>query len=95
MTYHGHTLQSAVDYIGDLCEQHMNTFAANKKQIPSWGPEIDSMVVGYVQGLQDWIVGYVHSLLFTLRIDKYTFLIIDRFTGVSKLNDILVPRAWR
>lgn len=57
MTYHGHTLQSAVDYVGDLCQQTIDSFCENKTKLPSWGPEIDDMVARYVQGLQDWIVG--------------------------------------
>ena len=68
MTYHGHDLQGAVDYVGDLCAKTIDSFTANKEQIPSWGPEIDKMVAGYVQGLQDWIVGYVCSHLFKSRI---------------------------
>ena len=68
MKYHGHTLQSAVDYVGQLCAQSIDAFSDNKKQIPSWGPEIDDMVARYVQGLQDWIVGYVHSYPFALSV---------------------------
>jgi hypothetical protein len=60
MLYHGHTLQSAVDYVGDLCAQTIDTFCENKKKLPSWGPEVDEMVAKYVQGLQDWIVGYAN-----------------------------------
>lgn len=60
MLYHGHTLQSAVDYVGDLCAQTIDTFCENKKKLPSWGPEVDEMVAKYVQGLQDWIVGSLH-----------------------------------
>jgi alpha-muurolene/germacrene-A/gamma-muurolene synthase len=59
MTYHGHTLQGAIDYVGELCAQTIDTFSANKTLLPSWDPEIDDMVARYVQGLQDWIVGYV------------------------------------
>lgn len=59
MKYHGHTLQSAVDYVGELCSQTIDAFCEGKTKIPSWGPEIDDMVERYVQGLQDWIVGYV------------------------------------
>jgi len=60
MKYHGHTLQSAVDYVGELCAETIDTFSANKAKIPSWGPEVDDMVARYVQGLQDWIVGSLH-----------------------------------
>lgn len=59
MVLHGHTLQSAVDYVGDLCKQTINNFIRDRERIPSWGPEIDSMVQRYVRGLQDWIVGFV------------------------------------
>jgi hypothetical protein len=59
MQQQGHTLQSAVDFVGDLCEHSIKSFSSNREKIPSWGPEIDDMVRRYVQGLQDWIVGYV------------------------------------
>ncbi|KAG6861414.1 Alpha-muurolene synthase, partial [Blastosporella zonata] len=61
MKYHGHTLQSAVDYVGNLCEETIKGFIRDRKQIPSWGPEIDSMVERYLDGLQNWIVGYGFS----------------------------------
>lgn len=59
MQYHNLSLQGAVDYVGELCKQTIDTFSTNKTELPSWGPEIDEMVARYVQGLQDWIVGYV------------------------------------
>ena len=68
MTHHGHDLQSAVDYVGDLCAKTIDTFSSNKEQIPSWGPEIDNMVAGYVQGLQDWIVAIHLSRAFGYRL---------------------------
>ncbi|KAF8630447.1 hypothetical protein AX17_005424 [Amanita inopinata Kibby_2008] len=60
MHYHNHSLQSAVDYVGNLCAQTIDKFIENTKLLPSWGPEIDSMVNQYVQGLRDWIVGSLH-----------------------------------
>ena len=59
MDYHNLSLQAAVDHVGELCKQTIDTFSINKTELPSWGPEIDKMVACYVQGLQDWIVGYV------------------------------------
>lgn len=59
MKYHGHSIQSAIDYVGALCSATIDTFCENKKLIPSWGPDIDNMVERYTGGLQDWIVGYV------------------------------------
>ncbi|KIM48679.1 hypothetical protein M413DRAFT_83524 [Hebeloma cylindrosporum] len=60
MQYHNLSLQGAVDYVGELCKQTIDTFSTNKAELPSWGPEIDEMVARYVQGLQDWIVGSLH-----------------------------------
>ncbi|PPQ86910.1 hypothetical protein CVT25_009796 [Psilocybe cyanescens] len=60
MHHHAMSLQEAVDYVGDLCAQTIDTFCRNKERLPSWNPEIDDMVARYVQGLQDWIVGSLH-----------------------------------
>jgi hypothetical protein len=62
MKYHNHTLQSAMDYVGKLCSETIDNFERQKGQVPSWGPEVDDMVARYIQGLQDWIVGYVYIL---------------------------------
>ncbi|KAF9449584.1 terpenoid synthase [Macrolepiota fuliginosa MF-IS2] len=60
MKYHDHNLQSAVDYVGNLCAETIDSFQKHKGLVPSWGPEVDDMVVRYIQGLQDWIVGSLH-----------------------------------
>jgi len=67
MKYHGHDLQGAVDYVGDLCAQTIDTFVENRSKLPSWGPEVDDMVQRYVMGLQDWIVGSLHWSFMTHR----------------------------
>ncbi|KAJ6531101.1 terpenoid synthase [Mycena capillaripes] len=67
MNFHGHTLQSAVDYVGDLCRSTIDTFQRDRESIPSWGPEIDEMVQRYVEGLEAWIVGSLHWSFMTER----------------------------
>lgn len=57
MQYHGHSLQSAIDYVGDLCRQTIDSFIHDSENLPSWDPETDDIVARYVQGLRDWIVG--------------------------------------
>ena len=85
MEYHDMSLQEAVDYVGDLCKQTIDVFCLNKRNLPSWGPEVDDMVARYVQGLQDWIVGFVTLLLnHSLNSDSPS---PDRFIGASR------PRA--
>lgn len=53
-------LQSAVDFVGQLCKQSIDRFVEDRANLPSWGPEIDSQVDIYVEGLADWIVGSLH-----------------------------------
>lgn len=57
MAFHDHTLQTAIDHVGELCRMTIESFQRNRAAIPSWGPEIDNMVERYVQGLEAWIVG--------------------------------------
>ncbi|KAJ7355856.1 terpenoid synthase [Mycena albidolilacea] len=66
--YHGHSLQSAIDYVGELCRLTIDTFQRDRASIPSyWGPEIQAMVERYVQGLESWIVGSLHWSFMTER----------------------------
>ncbi|EAU85264.1 terpene synthase [Coprinopsis cinerea okayama7 len=53
----GFALQEAVNFVGELCKKAMERFQADKRNLPSWGPEIDGEVAMYVDGLQNWIVG--------------------------------------
>ncbi|KAJ7228636.1 terpenoid synthase [Mycena pura] len=67
MKYHGHTLQSAIDYVGELCRFTIDAFQRDRESLPSWGPEIDDMVQRYVGGLENWIVGSLHWSFMTER----------------------------
>nr|GAT50561.1 predicted protein [Mycena chlorophos] len=67
MKYHGHTLQSAVDYVGELCRLTIDAFQENRFKVPSWGPEVDDMVQRYIGGLEAWIVGSLHWSFMTER----------------------------
>ncbi|ESK91961.1 terpenoid synthase [Moniliophthora roreri MCA 2997] len=60
MNEFGYDLQTAVDFVGNLCKQSIDRFIADRAQLPSWGPEIDRQVALYVDGLADWIVGSLH-----------------------------------
>ncbi|EPQ52751.1 terpenoid synthase [Gloeophyllum trabeum ATCC 11539] len=51
------TLQEASDYIGKYFTDLMQRFEADKKRLPSWGPEVDEAVAGYVRGMENWIIG--------------------------------------
>ncbi|KAF9261191.1 terpenoid synthase [Marasmius fiardii PR-910] len=67
MHHHQHTLQSAVDVVGEMCREMIDNFCETRKTLPSWGPEVDDMVERYVQGLRDWIVGSLHWSFQTTR----------------------------
>ena len=60
MNQEGLDLQSAVDFVGELCQQSIDRFIADRANLPSWGPEIDRQVAIYADGLADWIVGSLH-----------------------------------
>ena len=67
MMYDGLNLQQAVDRIGELCKQTIDTFIENQARVPSWGDDIDKDVKLYVNGLQEWIVGSLHWSFMTTR----------------------------
>ena len=71
MAYHSHNLQSAVDYVGDLCRQTIDAFIEEMGRVPSWDLETDSMVKRYVGGLRDWIVGYVFMFIREINTPDY------------------------
>jgi len=56
----GLELQSAIDYVGDMCLQSMRSFCEYEKQLPSWGPGIDKDVARYMKGLQNWLIACLH-----------------------------------
>jgi len=60
MNERGLDLQSAVDFVGDMCKSAIDRFKTERANLPSRGPEIDRQVNTYVQGLADWIVGSLH-----------------------------------
>ncbi|KAI5983940.1 isoprenoid synthase domain-containing protein [Pisolithus orientalis] len=60
MNERGIDLQSAFNFVGDLCKQSIDRFIECRGQLPSWDPKIDRDVAIYVEGLADWIVGSLH-----------------------------------
>lgn len=67
MELRGFDLQTAVDFVGELCRQTIDSFMENQRNVPSFGPRLDRDVALYIQGLQDWIVGSLHWSFMTER----------------------------
>ena len=67
MTHEELSLQAAVNRVGTLCKQTMDSFLANLARVPYWDPDLDRDVWGYIQGLQNWIVGSLHWSFQTYR----------------------------
>ena len=61
------TLQDAVDRSKVLFGDLMSRFIAERKRLPSWGPDLDRDVSLYVDTLCYWIVGNLHWCLETPR----------------------------
>jgi hypothetical protein len=60
----GLDVQSAIDYVGDLCEQTIHQFKENHRNLPSWGPIIDKEVGIYISGLKAWMIGNLYWFVF-------------------------------
>ncbi|TFK19578.1 terpenoid synthase [Coprinopsis marcescibilis] len=60
MNQEGLDLQSAVDFVGDMCKAAIDRFIEEQNYLPSWGPKIDRDLAIYINGLADWIVGSLH-----------------------------------
>lgn len=60
MMERGLDLQSAFNFVGDLCKQSIDRFNHDKNQLPSWGSQIDKDLDVYINGLASWIVGSLH-----------------------------------
>jgi len=63
----GITLQQAVDRVGDMCKETIDSFIENQERVPSWGDAVDRDVKLYVNGLKEWIVGSLHWSFMTKR----------------------------
>ena len=61
-------LQSAINLVGQMCVQATERFISDKEQLPSWGPDINSQVQTYIEGLQDWIIG---TLTWSFETERY------------------------
>ncbi|KAF6745443.1 isoprenoid synthase domain-containing protein [Ephemerocybe angulata] len=60
MHQEGLDLQSAVEFVGDMCKQSIDRFVEEQRYLPSWGPKIDRDLAIYIDGLANWIVGSLH-----------------------------------
>ncbi|KAI0642719.1 terpenoid synthase [Trametes meyenii] len=61
-------LQSAINYVGALCEQCVDRFDTLRRALPSWGPEIDNQLQVYIDGLGDWMIG---NLVWSFETERY------------------------
>lgn len=50
-------LQSAVDRVGELCINAIQTYQKVKASFPSYGPKVDKDLEGFFHGLQSWMSG--------------------------------------
>ncbi|TFK84898.1 terpenoid synthase [Polyporus arcularius HHB13444] len=64
----GLELQAAIDYVGSLCFGCIDRFEALRRDLPSWGPEIDAQLQVYIDGLADWMIG---NLVWSFETTRY------------------------
>ncbi|KAI0806333.1 terpenoid synthase [Irpex lacteus] len=51
------TLQEASDYVGVHFKELLDTFEASKKELPSFGEELDKVTAQYIMAMENWVVG--------------------------------------
>jgi hypothetical protein len=89
MNEEGLDLQSAVEFVGDLCKQSIDRFNDDRMNLPSWGAKIDKDVGIYVNGLAHWIVGSLH---WSFESERY-FGKNGKEVKVTRVVDLLPRRA--
>jgi hypothetical protein len=57
MEARGFNLQEAADHAGVLFGDLMSRFVAERKKLPSWGPDLDRDINRYVDAIGHWVVG--------------------------------------
>jgi hypothetical protein len=88
MNERGIDLQTAVDFVGTLCKQSIDSFNEDRRNLPSWGPKIDKDVAVYVDGLASWIVGSLH---WSFESERY-FGKVGLEVKASRVVNLLPPR---
>ena len=56
----GLNLQEAADHAGVLFGDLVSRFIAERKKLPSWGPDLDRDVGRYVDAIGHWVVGNLY-----------------------------------
>jgi len=56
----GLNLQEAADHAGALFGDLMSRFVAERKKLPSWGPDLDRDINRYIDGISHWPVGNLY-----------------------------------
>ena len=82
------TLQEAADAIGDEFSQMVRTFDEGRRQLPSWGPEVDAGVKAYVDAMEVFADGYlkwcfISPRYFGKRLDEV------KSTGIVRLKQCM------
>lgn len=57
MEVKGFNLQEAADHAGTLFGELVSRFIAERKKLPSWGPDLDQAINRYVDAIGHWVVG--------------------------------------
>ena len=89
----GLNLQEAADHAGVLFGDLMDRFVAERKKLPSWGPDLDRDINRYVDGIGDWVVGNLHWCFETTRYFGSAHKEVKR-TRVVKLRPLKVDTKF-
>ena len=60
MKVRGLGLQEAVDRVGNMCCDVLDTFRKDRERLPKWSPDTDTDVERYIRGLESWLIACLH-----------------------------------
>ncbi|KAG9094400.1 hypothetical protein FRC06_010835 [Ceratobasidium sp. 370] len=82
-------LEGAMDYVDQLTRKRVQEYVEAKKQLRSFGPELDPQVALYVQGIEYWVQG---SIDWTFMTPRYFGAEVEKVRDTGMV-DIMAPIA--
>lgn len=75
-------VQAAMDYAGELVHDCIRRYQEAKTHLPSWGPAVDSAVLGYCSVMEAWCSGGFHWV----RPPCFPCFLMTRLTAIQSLT---------
>ncbi|KAM6489993.1 terpene synthase [Amanita muscaria] len=81
----GYSLQEAMDFVGQRANECIDRFEYARQKLPSWGPEVDTIVADFTAGYEHWVSGHLH---WALSSERY-------FGDIKNKRVVKLRQFWR